>query len=351
MRYDHFTDVGSSYTPKLGHQMDADTRARPARHLRDAASARRAPAENGARRPGRILDRGRSAALRAGRASSCNPASVALITSPNPDLSPERSKSYTLGHDLGPASAHEHLGRLLEHQAQDEINQEQADAAIAAGHVARDPSARAPSRATRARSPRCWRSTSTRRRPRCAARYRRALQRFRLPDDLGQADVRRQVDAHLTNGAHRAGRHLARLRRHARQLRRHQLHRARRPTSVNLRLGWDQRDCRVSLNVNYRARSRTRFFKGDPAGCAVTFANGADAPAAANWLVHDASTWSAAGSRRLRWRVFGSIQNLFDKVGAARSADLRRPGATIRSTTRVRAGALHAGGALFVLRG
>ena len=29
--------------------------------------------------------------------SACNPATVALITSPNPDLSPERSKNYPLG--------------------------------------------------------------------------------------------------------------------------------------------------------------------------------------------------------------------------------------------------------------
>ncbi|HWJ94793.1 MAG TPA: hypothetical protein VNT33_08715, partial [Telluria sp.] len=56
------------------------------------------------------------------------------------------------------------------------------------------------------------------------------------------------------------------------------------------------------------------FFQGDPSGCAVTFANGEDAPRGcelASFTVWDlVARWKPAP----KWEVFGSIQNVFDKV-------------------------------------
>jgi iron complex outermembrane receptor protein len=70
----------------------------------------------------------------------------------------------------------------------------------------------------------------------------------------------------------------------------------------------------VSLNANYRGPIKNALFRGDPSGCAVTFADGRDAPDGcelASFIVYDlVARWKPAP----KWEVFGSIQNLFDKV-------------------------------------
>jgi hypothetical protein len=105
-----------------------------------------------------------------------------------------------------------------------EINQEQTDAAIAAGSVARDPTSVSgipgdPGAITAVLT-RYVNSAQTKVRGiDLDARYA-----HKLPRRLRQGHRRPEVHPHLRMAAHRAGRHLARIRRHPRQLRRHELH-------------------------------------------------------------------------------------------------------------------------------
>ncbi|HRD85322.1 MAG TPA: TonB-dependent receptor, partial [Rubrivivax sp.] len=139
LRADHYSDVGNSTTPKLGVKYS------PSRQLALRGSLSegfRAPsaAENG--KGGLAAFSSAVDPLRCslGVQSACSAFSVAVITSPNPDLVPETSKSQTAGLVFEPLP-----GTLLALDAwqierRNEINQETTSAAIAAGKVARDPS-------------------------------------------------------------------------------------------------------------------------------------------------------------------------------------------------------------------
>jgi iron complex outermembrane receptor protein len=82
---------------------------------------------------------------------------------------------------------------------------------------------------------------------------------------------------------------------------------------LNLRFGWERNDWRVSLNANYRGKIENTLFRGD--ACAVTFDNGANAPNSRCELPSFTSWDLVARWKPLpAWEVFGSIQNLFDKV-------------------------------------
>ena len=71
---------------------------------------------------------------------------------------------------------------------------------------------------------------------------------------------------------------------------------------------------RVGVNVNYRAAIENKNFKDDPAGCASTYADGSDAPGGCR--IASFTTFDLVG----RWlpmknlEVYGSIRNLFDRV-------------------------------------
>jgi iron complex outermembrane recepter protein len=139
VRADHYSDVGNSVTPKLGVKFT------PLRQLAlraTFAKGFRAPsaAENGkgglaafgsARDPERCA---------LGVQSACDLASVALITSPNPDLKPETSTSTTLGLVFEPLPLTALSVDFWQIERRDEINQETSTAAIAAGKLVRDPS-------------------------------------------------------------------------------------------------------------------------------------------------------------------------------------------------------------------
>jgi len=83
---------------------------------------------------------------------------------------------------------------------------------------------------------------------------------------------------------------------------------------VNLGATWERGAWRVAANLNYRASLDNKLFKDDPAGCASTFASGADAPAGCRigsfTTVDLTARWQATD----RLEVFGSIQNLFDRI-------------------------------------
>ena len=65
-------------------------------------------------------------------------APLAVITSPNPDLVPEKSKSYTLGFVLNPTHSTSLTVDAWQIKRTDEINQESTAAAILAGNVVRN---------------------------------------------------------------------------------------------------------------------------------------------------------------------------------------------------------------------
>jgi iron complex outermembrane recepter protein len=138
LRADHYSDAGTSVTPKLG----AKWRPLDSLAVRGTyAKAFRAPgaAENGVGGLAAFTtaaDPARCAAT-AGTIG-CSAANVAIITSPNPNLEPERATSLTLGTvwDITPKTSI--AVDVWQIKRKDEINQETSAAAIAAGHVARD---------------------------------------------------------------------------------------------------------------------------------------------------------------------------------------------------------------------
>ncbi len=82
---------------------------------------------------------------------------------------------------------------------------------------------------------------------------------------------------------------------------------------VNFVLGWDKGDWNVTGLVNYRGKMKNVYFEGDL--CASKLADGSNAPTAdctlASFTTVDLSfRWKAMKNLE----VFGSVQNLFDKV-------------------------------------
>ncbi|WP_267873664.1 TonB-dependent receptor domain-containing protein [Massilia sp. Se16.2.3] len=83
---------------------------------------------------------------------------------------------------------------------------------------------------------------------------------------------------------------------------------------INLRAAWDRGDWRVALNANYRGPIDNVLFKGDPDGCASHFANGQDAPSGCELPSFTTFDLVLRWKPRPGWEVFGTIENLFDKV-------------------------------------
>jgi iron complex outermembrane receptor protein len=313
LRWDYYTDVGNAWNPKVGAKWnpvkEVAVRATWARGFRAPS-----PAENG--RGGLAAFSNATDPLRCnlGVASACEPASVAIITSPNPNLSPERSKSWNVGVIWDPLPRASLSVDYWEIKRKNEINQEQIDAAIAAGSVARDPSTAIPTipgdpGAITAVLANYVNSAQTKvRGVDVDARYT-----HRLPGGWGNA----LFDAKWT--------HLFSWRRTERDGTQRDFagtHGNCDVTNcigtpdnrVNLRLGWERDVWRASANVNFRGALDNVFFKGDPTGCASHFANGQDAPGgcelASFTTVDLVLRWKAMP----RLEVFGSVQNLFDRI-------------------------------------
>ncbi len=312
LRWDHFTDVGNSYTPKVGLKWtpvrEFALRGTFARGFRAPS-----PAENGV--GGLAAYSTASDPLRCalGVPGTCSPASVALITSPNPDLSPERSRSYNLGVIWEPLPRTSISVDYWKIKRKNEINQDQVDAAIAAGSVARDPAGATgipgdPGPITAVLT-RYVNSAQTQVRGiDLDARYT-----HRLPDEWGSLgfDIKYthlfEWERKERDGTARdfAGTHgncdITNCT-------------GTPDNRANLRIGWDRKDWRVSLNVNYRGKLDNTLFQGDPDGCASHFADGSDAPrdcALASFTTFDlVARWKPLPA----WEIYGSIENLFDKV-------------------------------------
>jgi iron complex outermembrane receptor protein len=313
MRWDHFTDVDNSYTPKGGFKWN------PVKEFALRGTYSRgfrapSPAENG--KGGLAAFSTATDPVRCGLGvpGTCDPAPIALITSPNPNLSPERSNNYNLGVLWDPLPRTSLSIDFWQVKRKDEINQEQVDAAIAAGHVSRDPST---ADASIPGDPGAITAVLATYVNSAESKVRgldfEGRQSWVIPDGYGTTTLNIKW-THLykwlrteTDGSQRdfAGTHgncdvtncVGTPRNRA-----------------NFSLSWERNPWRVSLNANYRGPIKNTLFQGDPSGCAVTFADGSDAPKdceLASFTVFDlVARWKPAP----HWEVFGSIQNMFDRV-------------------------------------
>ena len=312
VRYDHYSDVGSSTTPKAGIKYtpirELALRATYARGFRAPSSA-----ENGV---GGLAAFGTATdPLRCGLgiAVACNPASVAIITSPNPNLKPEKSDNYTLGLVFEPTAKTSIAIDYFDITRKDEINQEQTDAAIAAGHISRDPSTATTTPGDPGQITAVLGQYVNSSRTKVRGFDVDAKQGFDLGGGWGKATLTAQWTHLITfkrtdpDGTTRdfAGTHgncdvtncIGTP-----------------ADRVNLGAFVDSGPFRIGANVNYRASLDNKLFRNDPAGCATTFADGRDAPAGCK--IASFTTVDLVG----RWlptknfEIYGSIRNVFDRV-------------------------------------
>lgn len=312
MRWDRFTDVGNSYTPKAGVKWT------PMRTLAVRATyARgfRAPSAAESGRGGLAAFSTAADPLRCslGVTAACDPAAIALITSSNPNLSPEKSNNYNLGVIWDPLPRTSLSVDFWQLKRRNEINQESVDAAIAAGKVSRDPS----TATTIPGDPGAITAVLAQFVNSAQTKVRGididARQSFPIPGGWGNFVIDGKF-THLYKWARTeqdgttrdyAGTHgncdvtncIGTPR-----------------NRLNLRFTWERDNWRVTMNGNHRGAIKNIFFQGDPSGCAVSFANGEDAPRGcelSSFTVWDlVARWKPAP----KWEVFGSIQNVFDKV-------------------------------------
>ena len=311
LRVDHYSDVGDSVTPKLGIKW---TPAQEFAMRGTYAEGFRAPssAENGVGGLAAFSSAVDPVRCALGVPGTCTAGTVAIITSPNPNLKPEKSKSFTLGMIWDPAPKTSLSLDFWQIERKNEINQEQTAAAILAGKVARDPST----------------ATATPGDPGAITAV--------LANYVNSASTKVQgVDFDIRQGFNldSAGKltldakwtHLFKWLRTEQDGSKFDFagtHGNCDVTNcigtpadrVNIGATWEYGPVRVSSAVNYRAAISNKAFKDDPAGCLSTYADGTDAPGGCK--VGSFTTVDLT----MRWKatpqleVFGSILNLFDRV-------------------------------------
>ena len=311
VRFDHYSDAGSSTTPKIGLKYtpfrELAVRGTYARGFRAPSSA-----ENGRGGLAAFSSAVDPVRCNLGIQAACALSAVAIITSPNPNLKPEKSNNYTLGLVFEPTSKTSVAVDYFNITRKGEINQEQTDAAIAAGHISRDPSTATaipgdPGAITAVLGQYVNSSKTNVRGFDVDAK-----QGFDLGPAFGKLTLTTQW-THLftfkrteTDGSSRdfAGTHgncdvtncIGTP-----------------ADRVNLGAAIDTGPFRIGANVNYRASLDNKNFKDDPAGCATTFADGSDAPVGCK--IASFTTVDLVG----RWlpmknlEVYGSIRNIFDR--------------------------------------
>ena len=309
LRVDHYSDVGNSTTPKLGLKWTPMSQL-ALRGTYSQGFRAPSPAENGKGGLAAFTTATDPVRCTLGVASACNPGNVAIITSPNPALKPEKSKAVTLGLVFDPIPGTSVSFDLWQIKRSNEINQETSAAAIAAGHVSRDP-----------------------------------LSATAIPGDPGpiiavltnyvnsSSSVVRgyDLDARHTMSLGGAGKlafdvkwtHLLTLKRTDPDGSSFDFAGTHGNCDVtncigtpanraNFGISYETGPWRLATIINYRGEMKNTNFKNDPDGCAVHFADGSDAPAGCK--IKSFSTVDLTG----RWQatpqleVYGSIQNLFD---------------------------------------
>ena len=312
LRYDHYSDAGNSTTPKFGIKYT------PFRELAlrgTYAKGFRAPspAENGVGGLAAFSTATDPLRCNLGIAAACAPAAVAVITSPNPALKPEKSDNYTLGLVFEPSSKTSIAIDYFDITRKDEINQEQTDAAVAAGHIARDPTTATAVPGDPGQIVAVLGQYVNSSRTKVRGFDVDAKQGFELGGGFGKLTLTAQWTHLFTfkrtevDGSSRdfAGTHGN--------------------CDVTNCIGTpadranfgafvDTGAYRVGINANYRASIENKNFKDDPAGCASTFADGSDAPGGCK--IASFTTFDLVG----RWQpmkeleVYGSIRNLFNRI-------------------------------------
>ncbi|HEX8602578.1 MAG TPA: TonB-dependent receptor [Pseudoduganella sp.] len=308
LRYDHFNDVGNSYTPKAGFKWTPVSnfalRGTFARGFRAPSAA-----ENGrgglaafttARDPSRCA---------LGVVSACSAQNVAVITSPNPDLSPEKSKSFSLGAVWDPLPRTSISLDAWQIERKNEINQEQTTAAIAAGHLARDPST-----AQVAGDPGQIVAVLANYVNSASTKVNGVDLDARTSYTMGDAGTltanvtwthmfkfeRTEQDGTVKDFAGTHGNCDATNCMGTPDNR------------VNLGLGWERGPLRVNGVVNYRGKFDNTEYK-DAGECAFTFANGEDAPNGCKISSFTTLDLTARYRFTSKAELFATIQNVFDK--------------------------------------
>jgi iron complex outermembrane receptor protein len=312
LRADRYSDVGTSVTPKLGVKWRAvdnfAVRGTYAEGFRAPS-----PAENGKGGLAAFTSAADPARCALGVASACNPASVAVITSPNPNLEPEKSKSLTLGivWDLTPKTTF--TADLWQIKRKNEINQESSASAIAAGHVSRDPTTAVPGvagdpgqiQAVLANYVNSAQTTvrgidfDARHRIDLGGGYGKLtltgnwthlftwLRKEQNGDEFDYAGTHGNCDVTNCIGTPK--------------------------DRVNLGATWEMGAWRVAALANYRGALTNTLFKNDPAGCATVFANGSDAPGGCKVASFTTIDLGVRWKMNDKTEIFGSIQNVLDK--------------------------------------
>jgi iron complex outermembrane receptor protein len=312
LRFDHYSDVGDSYTPKAGIKWtpvpQLALRGTYARGFRAPSSA-----ENGVGGLAAFSTASDPLRCSLGVAVACDPATIAIITSPNPGLSPERSQNLSVGAVWDPLPRTNISVDYWQIKRKNEINQEQTDAAIAAGHVARDPT----TATTTPGDPGAITAVLARYVNSAQTKVRGVDLDARTAFNLGTGRGTLGMDVKWTHifkwvrteqdGTSRdfAGTHgncdvtncIGTP-----------------DDRVNLNATWDLKPIRLSATVNYRAPIKNTLFKDDPAGCASHFANGTDAPNDCEIASFTSVDVTARWTLGTNTELFGTIQNLFDKV-------------------------------------
>ncbi|NML63285.1 TonB-dependent receptor [Massilia sp. RP-1-19] len=312
LRGDHYSDAGDSYTPKFGFKWSPvksfAARGTYARGFRAPSTA-----ENGVGGLAAFSTASDPLRCNLGVASACDPASVAVITSPNPALSPEKARTVNLGVIWDPYPRTNIAIDVWEIKRKNEINQEQIDAAILAGRVARDPSTAAagipgdPGQITAVLASYVNSASSE---------VRGIDVEFRQGFSIGKVSgfVLDTKWTHLTkwlrteqDGSSRdfAGTHgncdvtncIGTP-----------------DDRVNFRLSWEKDVWKVSANLNFRGNLENTFFKDDPEGCASHFANADDAPTGCELPSFTTVDLTLRWMPRPKLEVFGSVQNVFDQI-------------------------------------
>ena len=311
VRADHYSDVGNSFTPKVGAKWT------PIKELAlrgTFAKGFRAPsaAENGKGGLAAFSSANDPERCALGVAVACSASSVAIITSPNPALQPEKSKSYSVGAIWDPLPMSSVSVDLWQITRNNEINQEQTSAAIANGQISRDPST-----STMAGDPGAITAVLANYVNSAQTKVRGLdldmRQGFNLPDGYGKLTF----DAKWT---------------HLFTFERTELDGTKRDFAgthgncdatncmgtpndrVNLGATWERNNWRVSGNVNYRGALDNKLFKNDPDGCAFFYADGTDAPGGCKIASFTSVDLTFRWKATKQIDVFGSIQNLFDKM-------------------------------------
>lgn len=310
VRADRYSDVGNSFTPKVGAKWT------PVRELAlrgTYAAGFRAPgaAENGVGGSSGFTNAEDPARCALGVDSACSPSPVAIITSPNPNLDPEKSKSYTLGLIWDPLPKTSLSIDLWQINRKNEINQEQITDAIAKGQVSRDPST-----AVVAGDPGQIQAVLANYVNSAKTQVRGIDIDFRQGFDLGQANGRLIFDAKWT--------HLFKWLRTEKDGTRFEFAGTHGNCDVtncigtpddriNVGLTWDRGPLKLATIVNYRGSMINKNHEDDTE-CASHFADGSDAPTGCKIKSFTTVDLTARYMISQKTEVFGGIQNVFDKI-------------------------------------